>query len=112
METSSKREGVVSEALQELKRKLQFHYGTRLEALYLYGSYARGTSREESDIDVLIALQGSVRPGEEISRLNAMVSEICLKYDLLISIYPVSAELLRTHLSPFFMSVRREAVEI
>ena len=39
---------------QELRAQLDALYGRRLKALYLYGSYARGTARESSDIDILV----------------------------------------------------------
>jgi len=43
--------------------------------------------------------------------MSRLVSDICLKYDLLISILPVSEE---THRGPgfFFAQVRREAVTV
>ncbi len=101
----------VAAAMHELKVALSELYGKRLCGVYLYGSYARGTSRPESDVDVLVVLAGPVKPGVEISRMSRLVSDICLKYDLLISILPVSEE---THRGPgfFFAQVRREAVTV
>jgi len=97
-------------ALEELKGALIELYGERLEGVYLYGSYARGDFTEDSDIDVLIALRGEVRPGAEITNINSIVSEICLRYGLLLSIFPISAEEHKTRQSPFMINVRQEEV--
>lgn len=102
----------VSDALQELKKRLLQLYGERLKGIYLYGSYARGDFSEGSDVDVLVVLEGIVVPGEEISRMNLTVSQVCLRYDLLISIYPVSAENFEKLKTIFLEQVRKEAVPL
>lgn len=99
-------------ALKELKEELSSLYSDRLQGLYLYGSYARGTANEDSDVDVLVVLNESIRPGIEISYMNPIVSEICLRYDLLISICPVSTETFETCKSAFLENVHKEAVPI
>ena len=42
---------------------------TKEAIIILYGSYARGSATEDSDIDLLIVLEGKVKPGEEIDRM-------------------------------------------
>lgn len=102
----------VQDLLAVLKKQLHAIYGDRLQDLYLYGSYARGTAHKGSDIDVLLVLQGTVQPVEEINRVNAIVSDLCLKSGLLISIYPVSTTWFQTRQSPFFINVRKEAIPL
>ena len=102
----------VQELLAVLKEQFRAIYGDRLQGLYLYGSYARGTAHKGSDIDVLLVLQGTVQPVEEINRVNAIVSDLCLQSGLLISIYPVSTTGFQTRQSPFFMNVRKEAIPL
>ena len=104
--------GSVQDTLAVLKQELRALYGDKLQGLYLYGSHARGTAHAGSDIDVLLVLQGTVKPGEEINRINAIVSDLCLQSGFLISMYPVSATWFRTRQSPFFMNVRKEAVPL
>lgn len=99
-------------ALGELKRGVADLYGERFQRLYLYGSYARGAAHEESDVDVLVVLNGEVKLGGEITRMSPVVSDICLRYNLLISTLPVSAEWLRSQRMPFFVSVRQEAIPL
>jgi predicted nucleotidyltransferase len=104
--------GVVQDTLAVLKKELRALYGDKLQGLYLYGSHARGTAHEGSDIDVLLVLQGAVKPSEEINRISATVSDLCLQSDLLISIYPVSTTWFQTRQSPFFTNVRQEAIPL
>jgi len=98
------------EAIDEFKRELRKLYGGRLKSLILYGSYARGEATVDSDIDLLVVLEGEVYPGEEIDRMIDIITEINLKYNVLISVYPVSEENYEKLNSPLLMNVRKEGV--
>lgn len=102
----------VAAALAELKAAFTELYGERLRGLYLFGSYARGDCREDSDVDVLLLLAGPINVGEEISRYNGSASEICLRYDLLIGIVPTAEESFDRQIEPLFQNVRREGVAV
>lgn len=39
-------------------QKLQDHFGSRLTQMTLYGSAARGERHDESDVDILVLIQG------------------------------------------------------
>jgi len=99
-------------ALQELKKRLLQTYGERLKGVGLYGSYARGKATQDSDIDILVRLEGDVQTGREIARMSPAVSEISLLRDLLISVFPVSEERFHSYQSPFLQVLRREAVPV
>jgi len=102
----------VRQALAELKESLAGVYGDRLKGVFLYGSYARGDYHDESDVDVLIVLRGPVKVSEEIHRYGAVVSDICLRYNLLISTLPIAEEMFRDGPRSFFEPVQREAVQL
>lgn len=76
--------------LQELRTALEALYGARLRRLVLYGSHARGEATEESDIDVMVVLGGTVHPGEEIRRMGWLRTRLNLEYDQMLSLLPVS----------------------
>jgi uncharacterized protein len=52
--------GILGAILAQLRTGLEALYGPRLVHLLLYGSQARREATAESDIDVLVVLQGSV----------------------------------------------------
>ena len=81
-----------------------------MKDVILYGSWARGEATEESDIDMVIILEGKVVPGKEIDRMIDIITEINLKYGVLISVYPVSGEDYSATNSPLLINIRREGV--
>ncbi|MCK4374883.1 MAG: nucleotidyltransferase domain-containing protein [Candidatus Brocadiae bacterium] len=56
------------EIWRELKRRLEAAYGDRLKGVLVYGSEARGSASPDSDVDVMVLLQGPVHLWEEIGR--------------------------------------------
>ncbi|MDD3579978.1 MAG: nucleotidyltransferase domain-containing protein [Desulfobacca sp.] len=100
----------VQQALAELRLSLEQIYGPRFRGLYLYGSHARGDYRADSDVDLLIVLKGEVNPCAEINRLSELVSDLCLRYDLLIAVFPVPEAWLQNRQSPLFKNIRREGI--
>lgn len=100
----------IREILKEFREEIEKLYGKRLKSIILYGSWARGDATEESDIDVIIVLEGKVIPGKEIDRMIDIITEINLKHGVLISVYPVSEKDYSTINSPLLINVRREGV--
>jgi predicted nucleotidyltransferase len=49
---------MVVEALERFRRDLRERFGARLELVRLFGSHARGDAWEESDVDVLVLIDG------------------------------------------------------
>jgi len=50
--------------LAAYRRLLEEHFGERLVQLTLFGSYARGDARADSDVDVAVVLDRIDRPAE------------------------------------------------
>jgi predicted nucleotidyltransferase len=104
--------GNVQQALKELQDYLAQIYGERLRGIYLYGSYARGDFHSDSDVDILIVLEGMVKPSQEIDRIGDGVADICLEHNVLIGTFPVPEEWLLSRKSPLFENVRREGIRL
>ncbi len=96
--------------LIELRRELGLLYSERLERMVLFGSHARGSAEAGSDMDVLVVLNGPVRPGTEIKRTGRVTSALSLKHGVVLSCTFVSADRFHTEQSPLLMNVRREGV--
>lgn len=100
----------VRDVIVELERGLKELYGDRFRGLLLYGSYARGTANEGSDVDLLLLLEGPVNAVKEILRAQAIKAPLSLEAELLLSLVPVSIEDFERAESMFLRNVRREAI--
>jgi predicted nucleotidyltransferase len=100
----------IKEILKEFREEIEKLYDKRLKDIILYGSWARGEAKEESDIDLLVILKGGVMPGKEIDRMIDIITEINLKYGVLLSVFPISEEEYSTLNSPLLINVRKEGM--
>ncbi|MBI3942289.1 MAG: nucleotidyltransferase domain-containing protein [Chloroflexi bacterium] len=102
----------LQQILKDLRKALEDIYGADLNDLILFGSEARGTASENSDIDIALILRHPVQPGQEIARLGALLAELNLKYQRLISIIPASVENYRHSPDPLWQNIRREGIRV
>lgn len=96
----------------ELRKYLERLYGERLMQIVVFGSQARGDAVDGSDIDILVALKGSVSPGMEIARTSETTAVLSLKHNVVISCTFISADRYTTEQSPLLINVRREGVTL
>ena len=99
--------------LLELEEKLQRVYGNKLKAVILYGSVARGTATEESDIDIMVLVDGTAQELRTFEdQLSDVSTDISLKYFKVFSIIDISyQEYMRwVNTSPFYRNVSKEGV--
>ena len=98
--------------IKEFKARVEKIYGKRLKKIILYGSWARNKATEDSDIDLVVVIEGRIQAGKEIDRMIDIITDINLKYMVLISVYPVSEKDYLTVKSPLLMNVRKEGLLI
>ena len=88
-------------------------YGSSLKALILYGSVARGTQTEDSDVDLLVLVDGTDQKLREYSdRLSDVSTDMALKYLKVFSIMDVRYQEYMDwkSVSPFYRNVDREGI--
>ena len=98
--------------LGKLRGQLGLLYGDRLLRLVLFGSQARADGDDESDVDVLVVLQGDVSACQEIVRTEEIVASLSLEHDTVISCAFVSSDEYETGGSPLMLNVRREGLAV
>jgi predicted nucleotidyltransferase len=98
--------------LADLRAALEALYGDRLVRLVLYGSHARGDAHAESDVDVLVVLEGPVQPGREIRRMGRVRTTLGLEYERPLSLLPVSVSEYQNRSSMWLQNVHQEGMTI
>ncbi len=99
--------------LSELAELLHQIYGKRLKAVILYGSVARGTYTADSDVDIMVLVDGDdaeLRGYDE--RLSDVSTDISLKYLKVFSIIDISYQeyLKWKQILPFYRNVSEEGI--
>ncbi len=102
----------LTQILSDFRQAFSQLYGDRLAGLYLFGSQARGDAGQDSDIDVLVVLQGLVDDYQEIERTGAIISALSLQYDTLLLCVFVSEQDYRTKNLPLLQTVRCEGIAV
>lgn len=95
----------IAEAVAEDLRKL---YGRRLRKVVLYGSWARGDARPDSDIDLLVVLDRVDDRWKERRHMRKILYRHSLEQDTVVSALPVSAAEFERPLRRVVLNARTE----
>ena len=88
-------------------------FDSRITDAYLYGSYARGDYHEDSDMDILLAVNLN---DDELSKyrrkLASITSDLSLEHDITISVTVKPAELFHQYINvlPYYTNVVQEGI--
>ncbi len=105
----------VNDLLQKYVNEIKDIYGQHLKAVILYGSYARGDYRDDSDIDIMILLNIT---DIEIENYRHQLSDMTYDFNMDndVDIKPIAKydEHFRYWLKayPFYANVEREGVKL
>ncbi len=102
----------IEHSLVKVKKCLRKVYGERLEAVILYGSFAKNRATEDSDIDIAIILEGNIDTVKEIDRVGELISDIGLEYNELITILPISSQEIKDSIWPLYKSFQKDGVRL
>jgi predicted nucleotidyltransferase len=102
---------VLSETIrQEIRPRLEKAFQERFRGVLLFGSEARNQAREDSDLDLMVLLQGPVRLGRDLETIVAALYSLQLQVDRPIHALPVSSEVFEAGQYGIHRSARREGL--
>ena len=103
----------IRKILRELKQGLVNIFGDQLNAVYLFGSFARGEGKlPDSDIDVMIVMNGEFNYRETENRSSEFITSLCLEHDVVISWFFVTEAHYQESRMPFMLNVKDDAVAV
>ncbi len=97
-------------ALCRMCNDLSVVYGSALEKIVLYGSYARGEQTPESDVDIALILRRDDEKKHD--RMTDIVVDYELEQDTVLSVVTIDASHYRKWLRvlPFYTNVEKEGI--
>lgn len=105
----------IQQLIQQYVSNIHDIYGSHLREIILYGSYARGDFRPNSDIDIMILLDLSdIDIKKYRHQLSDMTFDFNMDYDVDIKPIAKSEEHYRKWVDnyPFYSNVNREGVRL
>jgi predicted nucleotidyltransferase len=98
----------IQDTIKRIQKKLKERFRDNLKSLILYGSWAKGTARKNSDIDLLAVFEST----DEKVRKN--IDDISYESDArrTITIVPCSLEDLRRETIPLYTAIKKEGKTI
>ncbi len=100
------------EMFDEMVQGLRKIFGSVLEQIILYGSVARGTQTEESDIDIAVIVKEYTK--EMHDKMIDLTVDLELEYDRVLSVLLIDYDHYREweDILPFYKNVKREGVKL
>lgn len=97
--------------LQELVEGILRTMPEQPDRIVLYGSVARGTQTEESDVDVALIMNGQLDNQTE-DKLSDFIVDMNLKYEKVFSVIDIDVEQFRKweNILPFYKNVKKEGI--
>jgi predicted nucleotidyltransferase len=98
------------ELLAAIKQRLLKAHGHRLGGVVLYGSEVRGEAGPDSDIDILVLLEGPIDYGRDLrTNINALY-DLVLSWERPISAKPVDVAAYEAAVYPLYKNAKAEGV--
>ncbi|MFO7313268.1 nucleotidyltransferase domain-containing protein [Rhodothermus marinus] len=97
---------------RRVKDFLVERYGSGVKAVILYGSHARGSETEDSDVDLLVVVDDALRPDEVRRSLSNLLLDILLEEGELVSVIVLPESFYKSYNSPFLLNVREEGAPV
>ena len=105
----------LNEILQKISLKLKEIFGSSLDSVILFGSYARGDDDEESDINILILAD---IPSDKLSdyrdHIDTLCGDLLWEYGIVISAIEKDTKTYNqySNILPFYKNIAKEGIKI
>jgi uncharacterized protein len=96
----------------EIKKNAQMMYGNDLLKVILYGSYARASYNENSDLDIAFLLKGEYKKVAELNKIYDLLYDLILKYKIHISVILLKEEEFNNNNWPLYFNIKNEGIEV
>ena len=95
-----------------VKQFLVQKWGSSIDRILLYGSHARGTATEDSDIDLLVVVREPLEPRKVRESLSDLLFDIILEEGELVSVIVLTEDVFAQYDFPLLLNVRREGIPV
>src|SRR5436305_8323515 len=100
----------VDEALQKIRPNLEAAFPERFRGVLLYGSVARGAASEDSDLDLMVLLEGPLRLGKDLETIVQALYPVQLELDRVIHALPVTIAAFEAAEYGLYREAKREGI--
>jgi predicted nucleotidyltransferase len=100
-----------TEILRRAKAALQGAFGGRLQRVILYGSEARGTAGPDSDVDLLVLLDGPVSWDDSRKSIHVL-SPLIIEFGRAVHAFEVSQREYEKQGWPLYRVVKEEGIPL
>jgi uncharacterized protein len=102
---------MLSEAMrQEIRSRLEAAFRERLKGVLVFGSEARGEAGPDSDLDLMVLLQGPIRLGKDLEIIVDALYPLQLELESPIHAVPVARESFEAGSFALYRNAKREGV--
>lgn len=98
--------------LDEIRPRLEQAFPKRLDQVLIFGSEARKEATAESDIDLLVVLDGPLEAGRDLRTIVDALYPLQLQIDRPIHALPAAAEKFHAGESALYRQVKQEGVAL
>lgn len=105
----------IKDISSEVSKEMIKLFGEKINRIILYGSYARGDFRQESDIDFMILLNcNQAEISKNRKAISRIASRIGLRNDIMVSLLARNYNEYETNMKyqPFYQNIEKEGMNI
>lgn len=107
-----KKSATIATILQKFQIDLLKVYGEHLQKIILFGSYARGDFRENSDIDLLLLFDNSFTDFQKNDLIYDIICDYLLDNQVVISPNGATVSDFKNKITPLYLNIKREGITV